>query len=57
MNEHNELGEEMLERVVGGLTASQVDPRGNGGPPLITSLDKPQAFLSWTHWVPHLPSD
>ena len=55
MNEHNELGEEMLDLVAGGLTSSQVGPRGDAVTPLDTSPDKLQAFMSWTHWVPHLP--
>jgi hypothetical protein len=55
MNEHNELGEEMLERVAGGLTSSQVGPRGDAVTPAYTSPDKSQAYLSWTHWVPHPP--
>ena len=55
MNKHNELGEELLERVAGGLTSSQVGPRGDAATLSYTSPDKSQAFLSWTHWVPHVP--
>ena len=46
MNEHNELGEDVLERVAGGLTSSQVGPRGDAVTPLNTSPDKTQALLS-----------
>ena len=58
MNEHIELGEELLERVAGGLTSSQVGQRGDAVQALYVrdGKDTPQAFLSWTRWVPHVPN-
>jgi hypothetical protein len=53
------LTEDQLERVAGGgLTPSQLDPRKDGVQALIPrmeGIDKPQAYLFWTHWVPHVP--
>ena len=55
MNEPNvsriELSDEMLERVAGGLTSSQVGQRGDAVPTVMSGPNRigtPQAYRFWT---------